>query len=65
MGWVWFCSRENSASDWKDSERCLARSRKKFLTKEAAQKAADAHTERTGHSVQLADIGRRRWSACR
>jgi len=47
--YVWFCGWENGASSWIDSERCTACSRKPVKTKEAAQKALDAHLSRTGH----------------
>jgi len=49
MAWIWGCNWNNNASDWKDSERCLAGARKPYKTEKAAKVAARAHGQRKGH----------------
>lgn len=63
MAWVWICSWDNGAWDWKDSARCIATSRKTFKTEEEARKAADRHESSQGHHgrCHTKNIGRRRW----
>lgn len=58
---IWACRYDNGASDWRDSERCLACSRKSYKTKKEAEDGAKRHQYRTGHSVEVKDIGRTRW----
>lgn len=46
MPYIWNCAWENDASDWKDSERCTARSRKKFISKIDAYNAGMKHADK-------------------
>ena len=62
MAFVWICCYDNGASDWKDSYRCRAYSRKSFKTYKEAETAGKAHTNKTGHRVWVKDIGRKRWN---
>jgi hypothetical protein len=63
MAYVWICSWDNNASDWKDSERCVAVSRKTYCTEEEARKAADRHERSSRHygRCHTKNIGRKKW----
>lgn len=47
--WYWSCHWENNASDWKDSHRCIAHSKKGFKNREEAERALHSHERRSGH----------------
>jgi hypothetical protein len=50
--YAWFCSYDNGASNWKDSSRCVASSRKLFDSPEAAARSARQHRNNSNpHNV--------------
>ncbi len=51
--WVWKCNWENQATHWEDSEKCQARSRVVFSTKDKASRGLKEHQNRTDHEFGL------------
>lgn len=63
MAYRWYCTWENGASSWEDSDKCRGHCKILYSTEKQAEQAADAHANKYGHygSYYVEKVDRRRY----
>jgi len=65
MAYIWIYNWDNGVSDWKDSERCVACSKKKFIHRIDAYNAGMKHAQKhagLGNYIEVRKIhGNSKW----
>lgn len=65
MAWIWYCVHEERLGFLarvfkKRQNKCEARCKKPFLTKEEATKGGTAHVNAMGHGVAVREVARKK-----